>query len=69
MAAYVIYPTDEQEKLMKAFLQESGIPFVKDDEAELPQHVLDGIAEGQADFEAGRTITMDEFKKKLLMYK
>ena len=64
MAAYVIYPTDEQEKLMKAFLEESEIPFVKDNEEELPAHVLAGIARGEADIEAGRFITYEEFKKK-----
>jgi hypothetical protein len=65
MAAYVIYPTEEQEKLLKAFLEASDISFIKDDEAQLPQHVLDGIAQGQADFEAGRFITLEEFKKKI----
>jgi hypothetical protein len=64
MATYVIYPTDEQEKLMKAFLDEFEISFVKDDEEELPPHVLAGIARGQADIEAGRFITYEEFKKK-----
>jgi len=65
MAIYVIYPTDEQEKFLKAFLEGSEIPFVKDDEAPLPQHVLDGIARGKADIEAGRFITFDEFKKRM----
>jgi len=65
MAAYVIYPTEEQEKFVKAFLEALGIPFVKDDEEELPPHVLAGIAQGQADIEAGRFITLEEFKKKL----
>jgi len=64
MAAYVIYPTDEQEKFMKAFLEALEISFVKDDEGELPPHVLDGIARGQADIEAGRFVTHEEFKKK-----
>jgi hypothetical protein len=64
MATYVIYPTDEQEKFMKAFLEALEISFVKDDEDPLPQHVLDGIARGQADIEAGRFITFEEFKKK-----
>jgi predicted transcriptional regulator len=63
MAAYVIYPTEEQEKLLKAFLEASEISFVKDDEGELPPHVLAGIARGQADIEAGRFITFEEFKK------
>jgi len=64
MATYVIYPTDEQEKFMKAFLEASQISFVKDDEGELPSHVLAGIARGQADIEAGRFTTYEEFKKK-----
>ncbi len=64
MATYVIYPTEEQEKFMKAFLEALEISFVKDDLDDLPQHVLDGIAEGQADIEAGRSITLDEFKKR-----
>jgi len=49
---------------MKAFLEALEISFVKDDEDPLPQHVLDGIARGQADIEAGRFITFEEFKKK-----
>jgi len=49
---------------MKAFLEALEISFVKDDEEALPQHVLDGIARGQADIEAGRFITFEEFKKK-----
>jgi len=64
MAAYVIYPTDEQEKFMKAFLEALEISFVKDDEEELPPHVLEGIARGQADIAAGRFVTFEEFKKK-----
>jgi len=64
MAAYVIYPTDEQEKFMKAFLEALEISFVKDDEEELPPHVLAGIARGEADIAAGRFVTFEEFKKK-----
>jgi len=64
MAAYVIYPTDEQEKIIKAFLEALEISFVKDDEVELPQHVLEGIARGQTDIEAGRFVTFEDFKKK-----
>jgi predicted transcriptional regulator len=65
MSTYVIYPTNEQEKFMKAFLEALEISFVKDDEVGLPQHVLDGIARGQADIEAGRFITYEEFKKRM----
>jgi hypothetical protein len=64
MATYIIYPTEEQEKFINAFLEALEIPFVKDDEDELPQHVLDGIARGQADIEAGRFVTHEEFKKR-----
>jgi len=39
--------------------------FVKDDDEELPPHVLEGIARGQADIEAGRFITLERFKNKL----
>lgn len=68
MSTYVINPTVEQEKLITAFLEEQHIPFYKEDET-LPQHVLDGIAEGIADIEAGRTISLEEFKKTLFMFK
>ena len=64
MAAYVIYPTEEQEKFMKAFLEALEISFVKDDEEELPPHVLAGIARGQEDIKAGRFISFEDFKKK-----
>ena len=66
MATYVVYPTDEQEKVIKAFLEALEVSFFKDDDDEqkLPQHVLDGIAEGQADMKAGRFITFEEFKKR-----
>lgn len=70
MDAYIVYPTKEQEKAIEAFLEALEVPFDKrSDSDELPEHVIKGIAEGQADFEAGHTITMEEFKKKLLMYK
>jgi predicted transcriptional regulator len=64
MAAYVIYPTDEQEKAIKAFLEALEVSFVRDDEVELPPHVLEGIARGEADIEAGKFVTFEDFKKK-----
>ena len=64
MSTYVIHPTDEQEKVVKAFLEALNIDFVKDNDDELPPHVLEGIARGEADIEAGRFITFDEFKSK-----
>jgi len=65
MHTYIVYPTTDQEKALQSFLAENNISFVKDDESELPQHVLDGIAQGHADIEAGRFITYDEFKKRM----
>ncbi|RYG10700.1 MAG: hypothetical protein EOO07_21735 [Chitinophagaceae bacterium] len=65
MSTYVITPTAEQEKVVKAFLEALNISFEKNDEEVLPEHVLKGIAKGLEDVEAGRTITMDEFKKRL----
>ena len=65
MAAYVIYPTDEQEKFMKAFLEALEISFVKNDDAdELPQHVKNGIEKGRKDIQAGRFTIFEEFKRK-----
>jgi hypothetical protein len=64
MSTYVITPTVEQEKLIAEFLEAQHIPFFKDDEEELPPHVLEGITQGQADIAAGRFITFEEFKKK-----
>jgi predicted transcriptional regulator len=66
MSTYVIHPTDEQEKVVKAFLEALDISFEKEDE-QLPDHVLAGIARGQAYIEAGRFTTYEEFKKKLLI--
>ena len=49
----------------KGFFEALEVPYDKRvDSDELPEHVLKGIAEGQADFEAGRTFTMEEFKKR-----
>ena len=70
MSTFVIHPTEEQEKIVKAFLEALDISFIKDDEpAELPEHVLKGIQQGLEDFEAGNYITLDEFKKKLSVSK
>jgi len=66
MAIYVIYPTEEHEEALQSFLEDNNISFIKDsDEVPLPQHVLYGIARWQADIEAGRFITYDEFKKRM----
>lgn len=70
MEAYIVYPTDEQRRAVEAFFEALDVQFEKrSDNEQLPEHVLKGIAAGEADFAAGRTITLEEFKKKLLMYK
>ncbi len=70
MSTFVIHPTGEQEKIVKAFLEALDISFVKDNEnEELPEYVVKGIQQGMDDFDAGKYITLDEFKKKLSISK
>ena len=71
MSTYVIHPTVDQEKAVRAFLEALDVNFenISDPIEKLPDHVIKGIAEGKADAEAGRTISFDEFKKKLVMFK
>jgi hypothetical protein len=70
MITFLINPTEEQEKIVIAFLNALEIPFVKNDEEEkLPPHVIKGIQQGMEDIKAGRYITMDEFKKKFFISK
>jgi len=67
MKTYFLYPTEEQESMLRDFLITNNIAFFEDEgqeDLELPQHVLDGIKRGQEDIKAGRYITMEEFKKK-----
>lgn len=64
MSTYVIHPTNEQEKVVKAFLEALNISFIKEDE-QLPEHVLAGIAKGQEDIKARRTMSFDDFKKRM----
>jgi predicted transcriptional regulator len=64
MKIYLLYPTEDQEKMILTFLETNQISFFEEEE-ELPQYVLDGIKRGQEDAAAGRTITLDEFKKQL----
>ena len=68
MSTYVIQSTEEQGKFIEAFLSALDISFIKEDDenGDLPPHVLAGIQRGQADIEAGRTISLEEFKKRML---
>ena len=65
MSTYLVYPTNEQEKAVKEFLETLNVSFEKENDVNLPNHVLEGIARGQEDIKAGRTITLEEFKKRL----
>jgi len=64
MSTILINPTEEQEKVVIAFLEALGISFSKEGE-KLPPHVLEGIARGLADIEAGKFITHEEFIKRI----
>jgi len=57
MSTYIITPLTEHEKIVEAFLNALEIPFVKEEEEALPEHVLEGIKRNEEDFKAGRTIT------------
>jgi|GEM_PF-1313731 len=63
MATYVICPADEQEKIIKAFLEALEIPFVKDDNQPLPQHVLDGIARDRPILKSAVLLNMMSLKR------
>ncbi|MEO7211288.1 MAG: DUF2683 family protein [Mucilaginibacter sp.] len=69
MATYIVNPTEEQEKAVNAFLRALEVSFVKDDDDDLPPHVIAGIKKGEEDYEAGRHTSLEEFKKKLHMFK
>lgn len=51
------------EQAVIAFLEALKIPFEKQEE-QLPLYVLEGIIRGREDFQTGRTVTLDEFKKR-----
>jgi DNA-binding protein YbaB len=65
MKTYLLYPTEDQEKLIQAFLETNDISFLKEDEEQLPDYVLAGIKKAQKDIQAGRTITLQEFKNRI----
>ena len=50
---------------MKAFLEALEVPYEIKKEMPLPEHVILGIRKGQDDIEAGRTITLAEFEKRI----
>lgn len=68
MKTYLLYPNQDQEKMIQNFLEVNQIPFIEEGDAdeELPQFVLDSIKRGLDDAVADRAITFDEFKKDYL---
>ena len=62
MEAIHVYPTKDQEEAVIAFLEAMQVPF--DKEEELPEHVLKGIQTGREEIQAGRYMTLDEFKNR-----
>lgn len=69
MEASVAYPSKAQGKVIKAFFEALNIPFEKKKECVLPPHVIEGIAKGQADIQAGLTMSFEDFKKRLTISK
>ncbi|MEX8546373.1 MAG: hypothetical protein V5804_02120 [Mucilaginibacter sp.] len=67
METYIVHPTEEQKKLVLDFFKSLNISYEKDDT--LPVHVLEGIKRGQEDIKAGRTVSLEEFKKSLSISK
>lgn len=64
MEAITIHPKNTQQlKALKAVLKALRIPF-EPQSASLPDHVSKSIQAGLKQFEAGQTITLEEFKSK-----
>ena len=62
METLLVRPRKAQEKAIIAFLEALKVPFEKKED--LPLHVTEGIKKGQEDVNAGRTFTLEEFKKR-----
>ncbi len=69
MEAYIVYPTKEQEEVILDFFKSSNISFEKKQEANLSNYVLEGIKKGQDDFKKGNTISFEDFKKNMSVFK
>ncbi len=65
MDTYIVHPNKSQEKALRAFLEALKVPFEHQSDETLPQHVIESIKRGQADIDAGRTITFEAFKEKI----
>ncbi len=64
MEAITIHPKNTQQlKALKAVLKALRIPF-EPQSVSLPDHISKSIQTGLKQFEAGQTITLEEFKSK-----
>ncbi|AMR31597.1 hypothetical protein A0256_09260 [Mucilaginibacter sp. PAMC 26640] len=71
MATYIVNPKAHQEKAVEAFFAALEVSFTKDDNQEegLPPHVIKGVKQGEADYEAGEYTSFADFTKKLHLFK
>ena len=60
-----VIPNGRSGKDNPGFPLSNDITFLKEDEEKLPDYVLAGIKKGQDDIQAGRTITLEEFKNRM----
>lgn len=64
METYLVHPDKLQEKV---FLEALEVPYEIKKDNPLPDHVIRGIQKGQEDIKAGRTITLAEFEKRIVL--
>ncbi|WDF79836.1 hypothetical protein ACFGVS_11215 [Mucilaginibacter sp. AW1-7] len=65
MKSYIAYPTEQQARIMIAFFKALDISYEQVVSDALPPGVLENIQRGQEDIAAGRTVSLEEFKKRL----
>ena len=68
MKTFVLYATEDQEKLIQSFIEANHIAYIEEEET-LPDYVLKGIDKGREDIAAGRFTSYDDFKARLLLNK
>lgn len=64
METYIIHPTKEQAKVVKAFLEALNVTFEKKQD-KLPIHVTESVKKAQEEVDSGKTVSYEEFKRKL----
>ncbi|MGB4397929.1 MAG: DUF2683 family protein [Daejeonella sp.] len=72
METLIIEPKNQKQLAkIKAFLKSLDVSFrqEKETEANIPSHVISGIRKGQEDIKAGKSISLEEFKEKIVSFK